>query len=246
MIQQNWQSAIVVHQLIPSLSNQQTGSPQQNSGIGATQNPNSQNYLSFLVTPEDAQSKDLETNLQLTFTSNISPTTVTEDESLVAIFPFEIEEPSEVLLIIIADEATKTPIGEINNLLIEINGITVPIKVLVMEATQYQALVGNDWLFKTNAMLDWNTQELQLSQNSQYTQVPVMCGHFKPNNVTSSMLLINFEEKKPKPTWKAYQVLWANIEHNKLPPILDWEEKNNVKGKGTETEKHIWETTINA
>ncbi|KAG9299383.1 hypothetical protein G9A89_014032 [Geosiphon pyriformis] len=36
-----------------------------------------------------------------------------------------------------------------------------------MEATQYQALVGNDWLFKTNATLDWNTQELQLSQNSQ-------------------------------------------------------------------------------
>ncbi|KAG9302005.1 hypothetical protein G9A89_021049 [Geosiphon pyriformis] len=35
-----------------------------------------------------------------------------------------------------------------------------------MEATQYQAFVGNDWLFKTNATLDWNTQELQLNQNA--------------------------------------------------------------------------------
>ncbi|KAG9289122.1 hypothetical protein G9A89_022431 [Geosiphon pyriformis] len=39
--------------------------------------------------------------------------------------------------IIMADEVTKTPIGEINDLPIKINGIIVPIKVLVMKATQY-------------------------------------------------------------------------------------------------------------
>ncbi|KAG9294285.1 hypothetical protein G9A89_021644 [Geosiphon pyriformis] len=39
--------------------------------------------------------------------------------------------------IITADGATKTPIGEINDLSIEINGIIVPIKALVMEAIQY-------------------------------------------------------------------------------------------------------------
>ncbi|KAG9305815.1 hypothetical protein G9A89_001104 [Geosiphon pyriformis] len=56
--------------------------------------------------------------------------------------------------IITADGATKTPIGEIDDLSIEVNGIIVPIKVLVMEATQYQALIGNNWLSKTNATLD--------------------------------------------------------------------------------------------
>ncbi|KAG9306991.1 hypothetical protein G9A89_000905 [Geosiphon pyriformis] len=40
-----------------------------------------------------------------------------------------------------------------------------------MEAIQYQALVGNDWLSKTNTILDWTIQELQLSQNSQHTCV---------------------------------------------------------------------------
>ncbi|KAG9296950.1 hypothetical protein G9A89_003664 [Geosiphon pyriformis] len=39
--------------------------------------------------------------------------------------------------IITADGATKTPISKIDNLPIEINGLTVPIKVLVMETTQY-------------------------------------------------------------------------------------------------------------
>ncbi|KAG9299188.1 hypothetical protein G9A89_013836 [Geosiphon pyriformis] len=97
--------------------------------------------------------------------------------------------------IITADGATKTPIGKIDNLPIEINGITVLIKILVIEATQYQALVGNNWLFKIKMTLDWNTQELQLSQNRQHTHVPATCGHFKLI-ITPSALLIKFEEKK--------------------------------------------------
>ncbi|KAG9286223.1 hypothetical protein G9A89_014209 [Geosiphon pyriformis] len=74
-----------------------------------------------------------------------------------------------------------------------------------MEVTQYQALVGNDWLSKNNAVLDWTTQKLQLSQNSQHTQVLATCGHFKPNNATTSVPLIDLEKEKLKPTWKAYQ-----------------------------------------
>ncbi|KAG9295356.1 hypothetical protein G9A89_013385 [Geosiphon pyriformis] len=68
--------------------------------------------------------------------------------------------------IITADGATKTSIGEIDDFPIEVNSIMVPIKVLVIEATQYQALIGNDWLSKNNVLLDWNTQKLQISQNS--------------------------------------------------------------------------------
>ncbi|KAG9288529.1 hypothetical protein G9A89_015735 [Geosiphon pyriformis] len=109
------------------------------------------------------------------------------------------------------------PIGEIDNFPIEVNGIVTSIKVLVMEATQYQALVGNDWLVKTNAVLDWTTQELQLSQNGRHTWVPAICGYFKTTNLLAP--LINFEEKT-KPIWEVYQVLWANPDHNELLPIL--------------------------
>ncbi|KAG9286123.1 hypothetical protein G9A89_010137 [Geosiphon pyriformis] len=42
--------------------------------------------------------------------------------------------------IITANGATKTPIGKIDDFPIKVNGIITPIKVLVMEATQYQAL----------------------------------------------------------------------------------------------------------
>ncbi|KAG9291652.1 hypothetical protein G9A89_022071 [Geosiphon pyriformis] len=120
--------------------------------------------------------------------------------------------------IITADGATKTPIGEIDGFSFEVNDIIILIKVLVMEAIQYQALVNNDWLVKTNAVLNWNMQELQLSQNGQHTYVPATCDHFKTTNSTTP--LIEFEEKKMKPIWKAYQVSWADSEHNKLLPVL--------------------------
>ncbi|KAG9303073.1 hypothetical protein G9A89_000077 [Geosiphon pyriformis] len=50
--------------------------------------------------------------------------------------------------------------------------------------------------------------------------------------------LIDFKEEKPKPTWKAYQVLWTDEEHNELLPILSWDDN----GKGKQTNKLIWET----
>ncbi|KAG9285548.1 hypothetical protein G9A89_006536 [Geosiphon pyriformis] len=56
--------------------------------------------------------------------------------------------------IITTNRTTKTPIGEIDALPIEVNGIIVPIKILIMKATQYQALVGNNWLSKTHVMLN--------------------------------------------------------------------------------------------
>ncbi|KAG9290491.1 hypothetical protein G9A89_002466 [Geosiphon pyriformis] len=97
-MQQNWRLSMVVHQPISS-SFSQTGSCQWNSGTRNPQNPNSQNYLSLLVTPEDALSSNQEpTQKQQTHTSNILPATVTNDELLDAIFPFELEELSSTSL----------------------------------------------------------------------------------------------------------------------------------------------------
>ncbi|KAG9300583.1 hypothetical protein G9A89_000764, partial [Geosiphon pyriformis] len=175
------------------------------------------NYLSLLVIPENATSNNIETNQTQTLTSNISPATVTNNKSLAAIFSFKLEELSSTFLfsgavlkekpittmytnakvdghsikfildndtkIIMANRVTKTPIGKIDNLPIEVNGIIVPIKILIMKATQYQAL----------------------------------------------------------PEQSTHTFSWANEDHNELPPILDWEEKD--KGKEKKKEKDISEKT---
>ncbi|KAG9296265.1 hypothetical protein G9A89_014857 [Geosiphon pyriformis] len=225
-----------VHQLILSSSTQP--------------NSNAQNYLSILVTPEDAQPNNLETKQQSTLTSNILLATITENKTLNTIFPFKLKETTPVLLfsgtvlntkpitamytnvkvdghsiklilnidctastrIITANGATKTPIGEIDNFFFKVNGIIIFIKVL--------ALVRNNWLSKTNAILDWIMQKLQLSQNTTYS-------HFKSINLTAP--LIEFEKEEKKPTWEAYQVFWTNTEHNKLLSVPLWDD--NSKGK---------------
>ncbi|KAG9296931.1 hypothetical protein G9A89_006886 [Geosiphon pyriformis] len=68
-----------------------------------------------------------------------------------------VDRPAQTV-IITANGMKKTSVGEIDNFPFTLDGITIPVKVLVMNALQYQALVRNDWLQKANAKLDWETQ----------------------------------------------------------------------------------------
>ncbi|KAG9306964.1 hypothetical protein G9A89_000878 [Geosiphon pyriformis] len=85
-----------------------------------------------------------------------------------------INRPAQTV-IVTADDIKKTPVREIDDFFFTIDGITIPVKVLVMNAPQYQALVRNDWLLKTNANLNWKTQELKISYQEQYTIIPATC-----------------------------------------------------------------------
>ncbi|KAG9305662.1 hypothetical protein G9A89_022584 [Geosiphon pyriformis] len=125
---------------------------------------------------------------------------------------------------------TSGNIGKIDDLPIEINSIIVLIKVLVMKATQYQALVGNDWLYKTNVTLDWTMQELQLSQNKAYQVSWVDEDHNK------LPLIFSWDDKgkrkqKKKPTWNADQVWKTDNDQNKLTTTWEWKEDNNKEKK---------------
>ncbi|KAG9303780.1 hypothetical protein G9A89_018677 [Geosiphon pyriformis] len=75
-----------------------TRSCQWNPGTGPTQNPNSQYYLSLLITPEDATSSNQRIKQQQPPTNNIPPATITENESLDAIFLFKLEKPLDMPL----------------------------------------------------------------------------------------------------------------------------------------------------
>ncbi|KAG9303479.1 hypothetical protein G9A89_018375 [Geosiphon pyriformis] len=106
-----------------------------------------------------------------------------------------VDRPAQTV-IVTADGMKKTPVGEIDNFPFTLNEITILVKVLVMDASQYQALIGNDWFQKANAKLDWKTQELQLSYQEQHAQVPATCGTF--NKCSGKAPAFEFEpEEKP-------------------------------------------------
>ncbi|KAG9301283.1 hypothetical protein G9A89_012666 [Geosiphon pyriformis] len=116
-------------------------------------------------------------------------------------------------VIITADDMKKTPVGEIDNFLFTLDGITIPVKVFVINAPQYQALVGNDWLQKANANLNWETQELTISYQRQHAWVPVICGTF--NKCSEKAPAFEFELEEEKPLIETFMALgstsnWAN------------------------------------
>ncbi|KAG9289390.1 hypothetical protein G9A89_007951 [Geosiphon pyriformis] len=88
---------MVVHQPIPSLLNLPSGSCTWNLDTSRIQNPNSQHYLSFLVTPENATSNNTKFNQHVPI-NTIPPATISSNEFLAAIFPFELEENTPIPL----------------------------------------------------------------------------------------------------------------------------------------------------
>ncbi|KAG9306039.1 hypothetical protein G9A89_020234 [Geosiphon pyriformis] len=166
------------------------------------------------------------------------------------IFPFKIEEPTETPLFS-GSALKKKPImamytdAKIN----EINGITVPIKVLVMKATQYQALMGNNWLSKINATLDWNTQELQLSQNEQHTCVPAMFSWVDEDH-NKLPLILSWDDKKKKKenkelTWNTDQN-WKTDNNQDEPANWEWKEIDKRKRKEKEEETTLTSSTYSS
>ncbi|KAG9302625.1 hypothetical protein G9A89_007329 [Geosiphon pyriformis] len=87
-----------------------------------------------------------------------------------------------------------------------------------MDATQYQALVGNNWLTKANATLDWTTQELLISYNGHHARIPATCGHFqKPS--TNQRPTFKFEKNPALLAIKTYQLSWTNDQKTGLLAI---------------------------
>ncbi|KAG9307768.1 hypothetical protein G9A89_023333 [Geosiphon pyriformis] len=111
-----------------------------------------------------------------------------------------VDRPAQTV-IITADGMKKTPVGEINNFLFTIDGITISVKVLA------------------NANLDWETQELKISYQGQHTIVSATCGTFKKQSKKAPVL--EFEEKKEMPLTETYMALgstsnWAKKTEQKF------------------------------
>ncbi|KAG9307477.1 hypothetical protein G9A89_017307 [Geosiphon pyriformis] len=107
-----------------------------------------------------------------------------------------VDRPAQTV-IITANGMKKTPVGEIDNFPFTLNGITIPVKVLIMDTPQYQALIGNDWLQKANANLNWETQELTIFYQGQHARVPATCSTFNKCSEKAPAFEFKPEEKKP-------------------------------------------------
>ncbi|KAG9302757.1 hypothetical protein G9A89_009534 [Geosiphon pyriformis] len=119
-----------------------------------------------------------------------------------------VDRPAQTV-IVTADGMKKTPIEEIDNFPFTLDGITIPVKVFVIDTSQYQALIGNDWLQKANANLNWETQELTISYQGQHARVSAICGTF--NKHSEKALAFEFKPEKEKPIIKTFMALGSTF-----------------------------------
>jgi RNase H-like domain found in reverse transcriptase/Reverse transcriptase (RNA-dependent DNA polymerase)/Aspartyl protease/Zinc knuckle len=84
----------------------------------------------------------------------------------------KVERPSTVNMISVHGES-KRAVGEISDFPFEVGSCEIPIDVVVTDARTYQAIVGNDWLSKVKANINWSNSEMIILWNNQKIKVPV-------------------------------------------------------------------------
>ncbi|KAG9295272.1 hypothetical protein G9A89_004167 [Geosiphon pyriformis] len=109
-----------------------------------------------------------------------------------------VDRPAQTV-IVTADGMKKTPVGEIDNFLFTLDGITIPVKVLVIDAPQYQALTGKPKNYKS------------LTKNN--ARVLATCGTF--NKCSEKAPAFEFEPEEEKQTIETFMALgsisnWAD------------------------------------
>jgi hypothetical protein len=86
----------------------------------------------------------------------------------------KIESASTITMINIQGGRSR-PLGRVTNILLQINGIKVPINVDITESTDYYIVAGNDWLTKCRGRLYWDYKKFTFSWNNKEYQIPITC-----------------------------------------------------------------------
>src|ERR1043165_4967476 len=74
--------------------------------------------------------------------------------SLLKDLGFEIDRPSNTVMVNVNGERRR-PLGAVTKIPLNIQGRIIPFNAIVTEAASYSAIVGNDWLRKTKAKIDY-------------------------------------------------------------------------------------------
>jgi len=104
----------------------------------------------------------------------------------------EITQASKTVMVNVNGERRR-PLGAVTNIPLNIQGCIIPMDAIVTDADSYAAIIGNDWLRKTKANIDYDSDMLTLKWNKKILQVPTECREM-PQHIVS----IEIPELKPE------------------------------------------------
>jgi hypothetical protein len=103
--------------------------------------------------------------------------------SLLKDLDMEITKASKTVMVNVNGERRR-PLGAVTNLPLKIHDCIIPMDAIVTDANSYSAIVGNDWLCKTKAILDYNNNLMTIEWNGQALEVITECREM-PHHITS-------------------------------------------------------------
>ncbi|CAB5364533.1 unnamed protein product [Rhizophagus irregularis] len=103
--------------------------------------------------------------------------------SLLKDLDMEITKVSKTIMVNVNGERRR-PLGAVTDIPLKIHECIIPMDAIVTDANSYSAIVGNDWLRKTKAVLDYNNNRMTIKWKDQVLEVTTECREM-PHHITS-------------------------------------------------------------
>jgi predicted aspartyl protease len=102
------------------------------------------------------------------------------------------------LVIVTANGAKVHSLGEISSLAVTLRNLTIGTPVQVLDSRDEVFILGNDWLKRMNAILDWKEGTLTISGQGRSVMVPVSCTKTRPMEISDSSETEESESEESK------------------------------------------------
>ena len=103
--------------------------------------------------------------------------------SLLKDLDMEITKASKTVMVNVNGERRR-PLGAVSDIPLKIQGRIIPMDAIVTDANSYAAIVGNDWLRKTKALLDYNSNLMIIKWRDETFKVATECREM-PHHIVS-------------------------------------------------------------
>jgi hypothetical protein len=103
--------------------------------------------------------------------------------SLLKDLEMEITQASKTVMVNVNGERRR-PLGAVTNLPLKIHGCIIPMDAIVTDANSYSAIVGNDWLRKTKAILNYDSNVMVIKWQDETFEVATECREM-PQHIVS-------------------------------------------------------------
>src|SRR3954462_12855758 len=74
---------------------------------------------------------------------------------------------------IVADGYKSTPLGKVFNVPVKILGATISINMIIVDTTSYEVVLGNGFLKKVKATIDFNAKRIHIHYRRRKFEIPI-------------------------------------------------------------------------